>query len=48
MLITADEPTQNFKHVSESKLMKLPLWQVTAEHEDFLFWWASGVLDDVI
>ena len=25
MLITANEPAQNLKHVSESKLMKLPL-----------------------
>ena len=25
MLITANEPTQHFEHVSESKLMKLPL-----------------------
>lgn len=25
MLITANEPAQNLKHISESKLMKLPL-----------------------
>ena len=28
-----NEPTQNFKHIFENKLMKLPLGQVTAEQE---------------